>query len=123
MRSYSFEKLEVWQEARRWVKWVYEITGKFPGEERFGLLRQIRRAAISVVSNIAEGCSRNSAKDQAHFSQISYSSLLEVLNHFIISVDLGFLADDRLREGRILIESLSFKVNSLRNSQLKRMVR
>ena len=76
MHTYSFEKLEVWKEARELVVWIYSITKEYPSEEKFGLVTQLRRAAVSVVSNLAEGSSRKSAKDQAHFSQIAYSSLL-----------------------------------------------
>lgn len=120
MRVYSFEKLDVWQEGRIWVKWIYLLTKEFPAEEKFGLVSQIRRAAISVVANLAEGCSRRSPKDQAHFSQISYSSLLEVLNHLLIAGDLEYFQVEKMLEGRAMISSLTYKINMLRNSQLKR---
>ena len=117
---YSFEKLDVWMEARKWVVWIYKITENFPTEERFGLISQIRRAALSVVSNLAEGSARKSSKDQAHFSQMAYSSLIEVLNQLIISTDLKFITDEILKEGRSLIEGLTSKVAALRNAQLAR---
>jgi four helix bundle protein len=66
---FSFQKLEVWQMAKKMVVDVYEMTSKFPPEERFGLTSQINRAAVSVASNIAEGSGRTSYKDQAHFTQ------------------------------------------------------
>ena len=69
--QYSFEKLNVWLEARNLVRWIYKMTDTFPSDERFGLVMQLRRAAISVVSNLAEGSARKSPKDQAHFSQIA----------------------------------------------------
>ena len=121
MKTFAFEKLVAWNEAREWVKWIYKLTEVFPKDERYGLVTQIRRASISVMANLAEGCSRRTAKDQAHFSQLSYSSLLEVLNHLLISTDLGFMKNESLLEARALIEALSFKVNALRNSQLKRI--
>ena len=74
MHIYSFEKLDVWMEARQLVKWIYIHTASFPSEEKFGLVMQLRRAAISIVSNLAEGSGRQSSKDQAHFSQIAYGS-------------------------------------------------
>jgi four helix bundle protein len=95
---YSFEKLNTWIEARKLVKSIYAITEKFPAEEKFGLMLQIRRASISVVSNIAEGSARISPKDQAHFSQIAYSSLMEVLNQLIIANDLNFISNEVLEE-------------------------
>lgn len=118
MHTYSFEKLEVWKDARQLVLWVYKITQSFPAEEKFGLIMQIRRASVSVVSNLAEGSARKSAKDQAHFSQIAYSSLIEILNQLIIAGDLKFINDDIITEGRSKIEKLSTKVAALRNAQL-----
>jgi len=118
MHLYSFEKLEVWTEARIFVKWIYEITSIFPSEEKFGLSMQLRRAAVSVVSNLAEGSARKSAKDQAHFSQIAYSSLIEILNQLIIANDLNFVSETQLRAGRNKIECLTAKVGALRNSQI-----
>ena len=64
---FSFEKLRVWQNARQLVMEVYQITDKFPSYEKFGLVDQIRRAAVSIPANIAEGSSRLSSKNQAHF--------------------------------------------------------
>lgn len=100
------------------VVWVYKITNSFPKEEKFGLIMQIRRASVSVVSNLAEGSARRSAKDQAHFSQIAYSSLVEILTQLIIAGDLSFINDDIITEGRIKIEALTIKVAALRNAQL-----
>lgn len=76
---------------------------------------------MSVVSNLAEGSARKSAKDQAHFYQMVYSSLIEVLNQLIISNDLMFLDNDKLSEGRILIENLTSKIAALRNAQLSKV--
>ncbi len=98
MHTYSFEKLEVWKEARELVVWIYAITKEYPAEEKFGLVIQLRRAAVSVVSNLAEGSSRKSAKDQAHFSQIAYSSLLEILTQLIVSGDLHFIPEEKVTE-------------------------
>ncbi len=100
MKIYSFEKLECWQHARRLAVWTYYSTKKFPLEEKFGLISQMRRAAISIASNIAEGTSRKSSKDQSHFSTVAYSSTIELLNDLIISNDLLFLPDNFYSEGR-----------------------
>lgn len=75
--QFPFEKLDVWQEASSFVKRVYMMTRAFPAEEKFGLASQLNRAAVSVASNLAEGSCRVSFKDQAHFSQLAYSSLME----------------------------------------------
>lgn len=118
---YSFEKLDAWKESRILVAWIYNVTADFPADEKFGLISQIRRAAVSGISNLAEGSARKSAKDQAHFYQMAYSSLIEVLNQLIISNDLTFLNNDKLSEGRTLIENLTSKVAALRNAQLSKV--
>ena len=120
MYQYSFEKLEVWQLSRELVKEIYRVTSSFPIEEQFGLTRQLRRASISISSNLAEGSSRKSWKDQAHFTQMSFGSLMEVLNQLIISVDLEMINKNDLDDLRPKIEMIGNKLNSFRNSQLTR---
>ena len=117
MYTYSFEKLEVWQLSRKLVKRIYTLTDKFPDSEKYGLTSQIRRAAISVSSNLAEGTSRKTPKEQGRFTQMSFSSLLEVLNQLILSTDLEYLKETDLNEIRPEIEELSNKLNRLYNSQ------
>lgn len=119
-KEYSFEKLAVWTEIRVLIKHVYSISGNFPESEKFGLTNQMRRASISIGSNLAEGSSRTSAKDQAHFYQISYSSLMELLSQLIVSLDLEFISDENYKNIRLLIQKISMKLNSLRNNALKR---
>ncbi len=114
---YSFEKLNCWQHARKLAVWTYTNTKDFPPEERFGIVSQMRRAAISIASNIAEGTSRKTAKDQSHFSTISYSSTIELLNDLIISNDLMFLSDERYTKGRELIEKQTLLIAGLRKFQ------
>ncbi len=119
MKVYSFEKLDCWQHARQLAVWTYKSTSHFPSEEKFGIISQMRRAAISVASNIAEGTSRKTAKDQSHFSTIAYSSTIELLNDLIISNDLGYLANENYSEGRDLIEKQTLLIAGLRKSQQK----
>lgn len=120
MYTYSFEKLEVWQLARQLVKSIYILTKDFPSEEKFSLTSQIRRSALSIGANIAEGTSRGTSKDQAHFTQMAYSSLMELLNHLIISVDLGYLSENTLDGIRPQIELLSNKLNAFHKFQKNR---
>jgi four helix bundle protein len=117
-KIYSFEKLQVWQQARLLTKEVYITTKTFPEEERFGLISQLRRASVSICSNLAEGSSRNSFKDKARFTEIAYGSLMEVLNQLIIASDLGFLLNQEYEKLRIQIEEISNMLNGLRKSQL-----
>ena len=116
--QYSFEKLRVWQDAREFVSFIYKITNTFPQEEKFGLTNQIRRAGVSIAANLAEGSSRVSSKDQAHFTHISYSSLMEVLSHIYIASDLGFIEDEPFKEIKKKIFILSRQLAALRKSQL-----
>lgn len=118
MFSYSFEKLGAWQQARLMVVKVYRLTKNYPSEEKYGFVNQMRRAAVSVCSNLAEGSSRKTAKDQALFYNISFSSLMELLNQLIISVDLGWLQNETFLEIRGEIENIAYKINALRNSRL-----
>jgi len=115
------EKLEVWQVAKSLAKRVYEITAEFPREERFGLVDQMRRAGVSVMSNLAEGCGRTSARDQAHFSQMAFGSLLELDAQLQLALDLGFLDKSAYQEARQSIIELVKRISALRSSQLKRV--
>ena len=117
MKNYSFEKLISWQHARKLAVWIYKETSSFPKEERFGLISQMRRASVSIAANLAEGTSRKTAKDQSHFSTISYSNAIELLNHFIIAKDLNFISNEVYKETRELIEYQTFLIAALRKSQ------
>jgi four helix bundle protein len=119
MKVYSFEKLECWQQARKLAVWTYQSTKDFPADERFGLISQMRRASISIASNIAEGSARKTAKDQAHFSTVAYSITIELLNDLIISSDLGYLAADFYLIGREMVEKQTLLISTLRRAQEK----
>ena len=119
--NYSFEKLEVWQEARKLVKEIYMVSDLFPASEKFGLTNQIRRASVSVVSNIAEGVSRFSPKEQIRFIEIAYGSLTEVYCQLIIGMDLDYLTSDKLELIKLRILKISNQLNSLKKSISKRL--
>jgi len=118
---YSFEKLHVWADIRSMIKDVYELTAKLPEIEKFGLVMQMRRAAISVSSNLAEGSSRTSPKDQTHFYQMAYSSMMELLSQIIVSYDLQYISESNYSAIRQDIEGITYKLNSLRSTALKRI--
>ena len=88
---FNFEKLEIWHEAIAFADLVYQLTRHFPDEERFGLTNQMRRAAVSISSNVAEGCSRSSRVDYARFVEIATGSLFEVVSQATIGRNQGFL--------------------------------
>lgn len=87
----SFKDLKAWQLAMKVAVGVYEVTKKFPKDEQFGLTNQLRRASVSISSNIAEGFGRNNTKEKDQFYGIAYGSLLEVESQIILAVELGFL--------------------------------
>jgi four helix bundle protein len=116
--KYSFENLNVWQTARNFTVNIYKKTDAFPENEKYGIVNQLRRACISICSNIAEGNSRTSLKDRAHFFQIAYSSTMEVLNQLIIACDLTFITTKELTEFRNNVDEISNKLNSLYKKQL-----
>jgi len=97
----KFRNLKVWQKAHLLVLEVYKITKLFPSDERFCLTSQIRRAAISVAANIAEGSKRRTNKDQKHFYIMSAGSLEEVKYYIILSYGLKYI---NLEEGKIITE-------------------
>ena len=120
MRLYSFEKLDVWKLSRKLTKNIYKISAGFPDNEKFGLTSQIRRASISVSSNIAEGSSRKSGIEQARYTEIAFGSLLEILNQLIVANDLEYITEEVINNERPLIEEIGNKLNKLRETQLKR---
>ena len=114
--KYCFEKLDVWQDARLFVKEIYTITKLFPSEERYNLCSQIQRASISIVSNIAEGLSRNSDKEKIRFIEIAYGSLMEVYCQIYISVDLLYITAQQFDELKSSIDKIANKLNALNRS-------
>jgi four helix bundle protein len=115
---FSFEKLDVWKLAKDLAVDLYKITDGFPREERFGLVSQMNRDAVSVASNIAEGSFRTSKKDKAHFYQIAFSSLMEVTSQLAIVKELGFIDEQEHERIRTKICEISNKLNALHKSQL-----
>lgn len=111
----SFTGLHAWQEAHKLVLMIYKVTKKFPKEELFGLTNQLRRAAVSVTSNIAEGFSRNSYAEKLHFYSISLGSLSEVQNQILIARDVDYLA----REDFSNIANESVVASKLLNGLIK----
>ena len=94
MKRNSFRELNAYKEGKVLVKMTYLLLKKFPSEEKYALCEQIRRAVISVTSNIAEGTGRISVREQMHFLEISYGSLMEVLSQMDIALDLGYINSD-----------------------------
>ncbi|MEZ0388755.1 MAG: four helix bundle protein [Verrucomicrobium sp.] len=120
-RLFGYEKLGVWNDARGLIVKVYGLTRLFPKSETFGLASQLNRAVVSIACNLAEGSSRTSAKDQAHFSQLAYSSLMEVMCLLTICNDLNLITSEDLAKLRTSFADLSARIHKLRQTQLIRI--
>jgi four helix bundle protein len=116
---FNFEKLETWQKAVAFAELVYELTRNFPSDERFGLTNQMRRAAISVSSNIAEGAARNSRTDYARFLEIAAGSLFEVVSQSFVGKRQGFLSESDFNKLYSAAEELGKMLSGLRRSVLE----
>ena len=106
-------KLLVWQESRKLVKTIYQITQKFPDSERFGLISQLRRASVSVPTNISEGAARNTKKEFAQFLYISRGSLSEVDTLLTIAFDLEYLSETEYESVISHADKISAMLNGL----------
>ena len=89
----DYKELDIWVQARVLVKTVYVLTKSFPRDEQFSLTSQVRRCVISVPSNIAEGCGRQSNKETIHFLHIARGSLFELETQLILAGDLNYISD------------------------------
>lgn len=115
-RYFRFEKLEVWQLARKFVVEIYRVTRKFPKDELFGLVSQLRRAAISILLNIAEGSDRKSDVDFRRFLRMALTSLEEVISGLYIVLDQNFINRDEFDKLYEKANELAAKLNALINS-------
>ena len=114
--TYSFEKLNVWQEAKKLVVDVYHLLDEFPKFEKYALCDQIRRAVVSVPSNIAEGSGRKSLKEQIRFLEISYGSLMETFNQLLIAIDLTYITEESVEAIKPRIDAVAKMINGLSNA-------
>ena len=108
----DFHELKVLQKAHRFVLALYRHSQGFPTEERFGLTIQLRRAAVSVASNIAEGCGRDGERDFARFLSIAAGSASEVEYQLLLALDLGYLPDELHRQLDAQINEVKRMLNS-----------
>ena len=110
---HSFKELDVWKRSVAFTTELYKLTARFPETERFGLTSQIRRAAMSVPANIAEGWGRGSTREYVQFLTIARGSLMELETHLIVGCNLTFLTPDELRVASKAIEEIGKMLNGL----------
>ena len=116
MEVFGYRKLVAYQKAKEVVKRTYKLLRKFPPEEKYAMCDQLRRASISITSNIAEGVNRFSIKDKSHFIEIAYGSLMEVSSQFEIAEELGYISTDDRQNMDQLIEDDARLLSGLLNS-------
>ena len=111
---FSFEKLKVWQKARLFHREVFRLTTSFPYEQNYALIPQIRRAALSVPSNISEGAGRLGSKEFVHFISSAYGSLMETMNQLILAEDLGYVTKEMMVKLRLDVAEIARMLTALK---------
>ena len=117
-KVHSFKDLNAYKEAKELVKNIYGVVQMLPQEERYALADQLRRAVISVPSNIVEGMNRISDKEKSHFLEIAYASLMEVYCQVDIATDLGYIENSRYEELEQSINGVARLISGLRKYTL-----
>ena len=119
-KKFNFRNLICYQKGRVLVKEIYALVKTFPVEEKYALGDQLRRAVVSVTSNIAEGSGRQSFKDQAHFIEVAYGSLMEVMSQLDLALDLNFIDVDTHSHLDMLIKEEAKVLSGYRSSLLNK---
>ena len=117
-KKYEYKNLDVYKESKNLVKMVYGLIEKFPKVETYALCDQLRRSVISVPSNVAEGSGRTSAKDQAHFFEMAFGSLMEVNCQMDIACDLGYIDQTELLKVEEQVSRIAAMLSGLRRKCL-----
>lgn len=113
---FGYRKLIAYQKGKEVVKRTYQLLKKFPAEERYAMCDQLRRASVSITSNIAEGINRFSAKDKAHFIEMAYGSLMEVSSQLEMAEELGYITVEERMSMDELIREEARLLSGLQNS-------
>lgn len=119
--AFAYRKLIVYQKSRAYVKDIYLLTKGYPAEERFSMSNQLKRAAVSITSNIAEGMSRFSDKDKVHFLEIAFGSLHETMSQLEVSLDLDYIKLEDFNNMERQVLEISKMLSGLRKTYLSRV--
>jgi len=112
----NFKTLKIWERSRKFVKHTYGITKQFPSEEKFGLVSQLNRASVSVVSNIAEGCGKRTEKDLSRYLDNAIGSACEVETQIYLAGDLGFINEELMKNATDEIQQIRRMIISFQNT-------
>lgn len=115
MKVNTFRDLEAYKSGKILIKEVYRLLKKFPKEEQYAMCDQLRRAVISVTSNIAEGSGRNTYKEKMRFLEISYGSLMEVLSQMDVACDLEYISTEEFNNIEVMVENVGRPLSGLKN--------
>lgn len=119
--TFSFEKLDVYQKARKLIKDIYLLQNEFPKEERYALGDQVRRAATSIAANLAEGSGRQSIREKIHFVEMAFGSMTEVFCELQTACDLGYIKEEQLDALRPQFTDMAKMLSGLRNTLNKKL--
>ena len=114
---FSFRRLDVYQESKKFVLHIYELLKQFPKEEQYALCDQLRRAAVSIPSNLVEGMGRVSIKEQIHFIEIAFGSLNETICQLDIAYELNYISQEQLIQSEKLAKQLIRMLSSLKRKR------
>ena len=121
MNDFFYKKLDAYKIAKEFTIYVYSLVNIFPAYEQYGLCDQLRRAAVSVPSNIAEGMGRMAPKERVHFLEISYASIIEVLCQLDISQTIGYITEEDLANAEEIAGRLTKVMSGLRKSLIDKI--
>lgn len=118
---FAYRKLDVYANSKKYVADIYQLLQKFPNEERFAMCNQLRRAAVSITSNIAEGMGRFSDKEKLHFIEIAFGSLYETMSQIELALDFNYITQNEFVNMEEQVVVISKMLSGLRNSIISRM--
>ena len=121
MKDFFYKKLDTYQIAKEFTIYVYDLLRKFPSYEQYALCNQLRRASVSIPSNIAEGMGRMAVKERLHFLEIAFASITEVLCQLDISQSLGYISEEDLSQAEDIAERLMRVMSGLRKSLIEKL--
>ncbi len=121
--TFSYRKLDAYQKAKTFVLHIYRLLKQFPKEEQYALCDQLRRAAVSIPSNIAEGMGRVSIKEQIHFIEFAFGSLNETMCQLEIAYELGYISQEELETSEEFVKELTRMLSGLRKVREAKLVK
>lgn len=121
VENFAYRRLVVYQHSRKYVKTIYALTRSFPKDELFALTNQLRRAAVSITSNIEEAMGRYSDKDKLHFLEFAFGSLYETMSQIEIALDLDYINEEQYNDIETQVTDISKMLSGLRQSYIRKL--